>query len=521
MPISDELARARALAHAADEEAARDLLLSLIPAITTADRDDLMLEVLAQLGDIYLERGAYSGVAECRTRIRDCLGVYSGIVAGTMPQAAAQVSLPATEMESMIARYAVRADLLDIGLAAAGGEHDRAHSQLQRMIAAGAPRELITDARIRCATGLCEDDLYTQATPMWQAVTAALDGTDGDDGAPGAQSDDHRFIAGALGYGRYCVQTGRLDQAQPWLRRAAARADRNGWELATARTQLERAAACWAAGDQAGAETLTRAAYPAIARHARAHDVSRCWLYLGLSGLAVGELDYADECFGHAERHWRELGKPLHIHRILLQRSWINIFRGEFDAATELVAQAREYLDAAPRHSWLQYARLDDHLGTIRRAAALAEPDPAAAAPEFAAAAELKVPAALAVDAVRYAIAEPEARMRWATHVSAPMLAGAFAVGWECGDPKLLSELIEYHTARGSLTARAAPAHRDGWAAAATAAVPADPPATLDPLPPLVMQPGGVAVLGRYRALAFEKYGQQVTAEEPAWATWQ
>ena len=44
------------------------------------------------------------------------------------------------------------------------------------------------------------------------------------------------------------------------------------------------------AGDQQGTEALVTAAYPEIARQARAHEVSRCWLYFGLTRLAAGAL---------------------------------------------------------------------------------------------------------------------------------------------------------------------------------------------------------------------------------------
>ncbi|PBJ61076.1 hypothetical protein BB737_24205, partial [Mycobacterium avium subsp. hominissuis] len=73
MSIPDGLQRARRMTLAADEAGARDLLLSLIPRIEREDRDDLMLEVLAQLGEIYLARGADDGVEESIRRIRDCL----------------------------------------------------------------------------------------------------------------------------------------------------------------------------------------------------------------------------------------------------------------------------------------------------------------------------------------------------------------------------------------------------------------------------------------------------------------
>ena len=64
--IPGELENARRLAFAADEMRARDLLLSLVPQIEREDRDDLMLEVLAQLGEIYLVRGANDGVRAAR-----------------------------------------------------------------------------------------------------------------------------------------------------------------------------------------------------------------------------------------------------------------------------------------------------------------------------------------------------------------------------------------------------------------------------------------------------------------------
>ena len=74
MSIPGELQRARQLALAAKEEAAKELLLSLGPEIERLDRDDLALEVFAQLGEIYLNRTAYDGTAECLRRMDECLG---------------------------------------------------------------------------------------------------------------------------------------------------------------------------------------------------------------------------------------------------------------------------------------------------------------------------------------------------------------------------------------------------------------------------------------------------------------
>ncbi len=572
MSIDGELDHARRLAFAADETGARDLLLSLMPRIEREDRDDLMLELFAQLGEIYLVRGANDGVRESIQRIRDCLASYSAIAAGTMPQAAALVRMSGAEVARMIRRYSRRMQFLQTGLAAAVGDHEGAATALSELEEGGSGDEfadlgdehayLIGYARVLCANALCDDDLHARSVPLWERVPDDIDTVGGEFG-------DHFRTVGAIAYGRFCVETGRLAEAEPWLRRAEARAEANGWELAKATAQLERAAGSWLTGDHASTERLVSEAYPVIARYSRAHDVARCWLYLGFTRLASGALEAADDCWAHAERHWRELGKPLHLHRILLQRSWIPIFWGRFSQAVELIAQAREMLDSSPRSSWLQYARLDNHLGTVWRADALADlgfdgsgdPDETlqeteerqaeslgilrgeVGTPEYwramgklEQAAELKVPAALAVDSVRYSITDADARSRWATSVSAPILAGAFAVAWEWENTELISELVEYHSARGTFDA--APKRPDvgAWASTATptvlvdtgdalaAAVPSvrggGSLTRLGPLPPLRMQPDAAPIMSRYRALAFDRYGRDVTASEAAWSTW-
>lgn len=559
------------MAFAADEAGARDLLLSLIPRIEREDRDDLMLEALAQLGEIYLARGVYDGAAESVRRIRDCVATYDRIAAGA---AAERVRLSDTEMAQLICRYSRRAQFLQTGLAAAQGDHEGAALELVSLCdndsgprdLADEHRYLCAHARILCAVALCDDDLHVRSVPLWEKVLESIERA-GDSG----ERADHLWVIAATGYGRFCVETGRLAEAEPWLRRAEARAQANGWELAAARAQLERAAARWAVNDHAGTEELIGQAYPVIARHDRAHDVARCWLYMGLTRLGSGALEAADECWEHAERHWRELGKPLHLHRILLQRSWIAIFWSHFSDAVELIAQARELLDSSPRSSWLQYAQLDNHLGTVWRADALADlgfdssgdPDETleetearqaeglgilrgeVGTPEYwrgmtklEQAAELKVPAALAVDSMRYSIADADARARWATGIAAPILAGAFAVAWEWENTALLSELVEYHSARGTFEGLQRPRIGE-WASTAIASVPIDadaepaalaaagPPVAgrasltrLGPLPPLQMQPGAGPILSHYRALALQRYGRDVTAAEPAWSTW-
>jgi len=573
--VPDELERARRLSFASDETTAKELLLSLMPEIEAADRDDWMMEVLAQLGELYLVRTAYDGVREGARRIRECLSVYSSILAGTAtPDVAAKSTMTPREMRHLIRRYGRRAGFLETGLAAAVGDHEGAAIALRALDdgddefadLAEEHSYLLTYARVVCAVALCEDDLHVRSVPLWGKVIEHAHASTG-----GSEAEDSLRVLSCIGYARFCIETGRLEQAEPWLRRAEARAEARGWELATARARLERGAASWQAGDRVTTERLMYEAYPVIARYARANDVSRCWLFFGLTRMSAGGLKVADECWENAERHWRELGKPLHIHRILLQRSWIAIFRGRWAEAVDMVAQARACLDSSPRSSWLAYARLDDHLGNVWRAEAIAElgfdgtGDPSddweaaearyragagvTRAPEGSArygaameklrrAAELKVPASLAVDSVRYSVSDAEARAQWASCVSAPLLAGAFAVAWEWGNADLVSQLIEYHSARGTFSAETAATGSAEWSSVATAAAPiadvdelalvaAGPPITdgtgltrLGPLPPLQMDPTTGPVLDHYRDLALRRYGQCVTAAEAAWATW-
>jgi tetratricopeptide (TPR) repeat protein len=578
--IAGELDRARHLTLSAEEVAARDLLVSQLPLIEQADRDDYALEVFAQLGDIYLVRTAYEGVVESISRIRDCLAIYVAIRSGERPDLAAEVTMSDQAIDHMLCRYTRRVEFLDAGLAAARGDHDSAAAHLEALIAAPGNypdlspehRNLICHTRILIASSLCDDDLYAASVPVWAQVLDTLQNA-----GPGADDaeTDHLFVTGALGYGRFCIESGRLDEAEPWLRRAGARAEARGWKLATARAQLERGASAWSAGRYAETQDLVTAAYPVIADHARAHDVSRSWLYFGLIRVGLGRLKEADECWEHAERHWRELGKPIHIHRILLQRSWIAIFRGAFEEALHLVEQARHFLDASPRHSWLQYARLDAHLGNIWRADALVEMgfdgvgepgqdwnevearhaaglgvvDCAPGTPEYRRAmvkldraADLKVPAALAVDSVRYTITDAGARARWASGVSAPLLAGAFAVAWESDNTDLTCELVEYHSARGTFSTdpAAEPGPAADWTGTATAVIPVEAELApqlavaaaaepvggegalrrLGPLPPLRMDPSSGPIMSHYRELALQRYGQDVTAPGGEWTTW-
>ncbi len=177
MTIVSDLERARRLIFAADEIAAKELLLSLGEQIEELDRDDLLMEVYAQLGEIYLVRTAYDGVEDVPRRIADCLAIYQSIRAAPIPSAA-QVTMSDADVDHMLCRYSRRAQFLRTGLAAAAhGDHDAAEAGLLVLTddtstafpdLAAEHGFLVTYARILCATALCDDDLYVRSVPLWE-----------------------------------------------------------------------------------------------------------------------------------------------------------------------------------------------------------------------------------------------------------------------------------------------------------------------------------------------------------------
>ena len=183
MTILADLERARRLAFAADEVKARDLLLSLVPAIEAADRDDWLLEVYAQLGEIYLVRTAYDGTEESISRIRECLATYTAIRAGTRERPGGKGDDVRRRGRPYGLPVFAPGQFLQTGLAAAHGDHEAAEAALLVLTddtavypdLADEHGYLVTFARILCANALCEDDLHVQSVPFWEKVIDTID----------------------------------------------------------------------------------------------------------------------------------------------------------------------------------------------------------------------------------------------------------------------------------------------------------------------------------------------------------
>ena len=254
-----------------------------------------------------------------------------------------------------------------------------------------------------CATALCDDDLHVRSVPLWEQVIDAIEGIR----PTAASSTTSCSSLGATGYGRFCVETGRLAGGRAVAsacRRPRRRRGDGNWQRRERNWSGRRRAG--PAGDRAESQRLVHEAYPAIAEglsSARRVEV-----------LAVFRPDQpVDRGAGRRRRALRACraalagGREAAAHppysvAAQLGRHLSRRFRA---AAEECATRRAGLLDSWPRRSWLQYARLDDHLGSILRAEALA--DPANAAAKLEQAAELKVPAALAVDSVRHSMPMP------------------------------------------------------------------------------------------------------------------
>ena len=143
--VETELARTRHLIIAADEVAAKELLLALGEKIEDGQRDDQLLEIFAQLGELYLVRTAYQGTEEGLRRMRDIMARYSAIRAGTRSDVDVQGTIASVDIDRMILRYSRRAHFLETGLAAAHGDHESAEAALL----------VLTDDTVGCPGSRC------------------------------------------------------------------------------------------------------------------------------------------------------------------------------------------------------------------------------------------------------------------------------------------------------------------------------------------------------------------------------
>lgn len=149
------------------------------------------------------------------------------------------------------------------------------------------------------------------------------------------------FVAGALGYGRFCIESGRPTRPRRGCIKPVPAQARAG-DLRPPVRSWEQAAALVGARTPKTQDLVTEA-HPVIAEHARAHNMFHEATVFRADPVGIGRLREVTINAGeHAERHWREIGATSLHPPDLAAAQLIALFRGLFDDAIAMVDEARK-----------------------------------------------------------------------------------------------------------------------------------------------------------------------------------
>lgn len=250
------------------------------------------------------------------------------------------------------------------------------------------------------------------------------------------------------------------------------------------------------------------------------------WKIRGFLAECRGEADRADEWYRRSLDCFRNSGAVLDSAAVQCRLATVAYARGEIGEGQQLLDAA--FTVYAERGLGLQCAQLDYwHAVLVQMVVDDMDAPPAAL---LALGRALAVPAAIAIDAVRYTLPGGSQRDQWNREVADPAARLAFRFAYLCGDGQLLIDLIETQCAGTTLDTTSGerierpqfpldssapppavepqpgPLHLGAALArvAASAGLPVSPP------PRLAVTPGSRIALGDYIAAAEQRYGQRV-----------
>ncbi|MGW5385996.1 tetratricopeptide repeat protein [Nocardia sp. NPDC003963] len=321
-------------------------------------------------------------------------------------------------------------------------------------------------------------------------------------------------------------ETGRrelgVDFAQQALAAFTAAGDRN----AVADTQQNLAQLYSRLDRLDEAEQLVVASQDYYERAGLGYRAGIGWKLRGYLAECRGEVDLADDWYRRSLDCFRDSGAVLDSAAVQCRLATVAYARG-------LVGEGQELLDAAftvyaERGLGLQCAQLDYWHAVLVQMVV----DDMDSPPDelLALGRALAVPAAIAIDAVRYTLPGGHQRDQWNREVADPAVQLAFRFAYLCRDGLLLADLIETQCAGTTLDMdpgervdrpqfpldgptrpadgepRSGPLHLGAALArvAASAGLPVSPP------PRLALGPGARIALGEYIAAAEQRYGQRV-----------
>lgn len=243
------------------------------------------------------------------------------------------------------------------------------------------------------------------------------------------------------------------------------------------------------------------------------------------------DLDRAGEFYRRALECFESSGAVLDAAAVRTRQATLAYLNGDIAAGQDLLTAA--YRTYADHGLGLHCAQLDYWHAALLEVVVddMAEPPPELLALGRA----LAVPAAIAIDAVRYSLPNGNQREQWNREVADPAVRLAFRFATLCGDGPLVADLIETQCAGTTLDmSRAEPQRRpelpltplepevtpptdDAPAlhlGAALAHVAAAAGLPVGPPPRLALAPDGHIALADYIAAAERKYGRPVRADQ-------
>jgi len=326
-------------------------------------------------------------------------------------------------------------------------------------------------------------------------------------------------------------ETGRHELGVDFARQALAAFESAGDVNAIAETQQNLAVLLLRLNHPDEAEGLLTACQEYFERAGLAYRAGVGLKNLGFLHERRLDLDRAEQFYRRALDCFESSGAVVDVAAVHTRLATLAYAHGAIDTGQDLLTAA--YRTYAEHGLGLQCAQLDYwHAALLEMVIDdMAEPPPELLAQARA----LAVPAAIAIDAVRYSLPNGHQREQWNREVADPAVRLAFRFAALCGDGPLITDLIETQCAGTTLDmSRAEPPHRHelpltplepqldppaddtptlhlGAAlahVAAAAGLPVAPP------PRLALTPDGHIALADYIAAAEQKYGRPVRTDQ-------
>ncbi|MFF2556593.1 tetratricopeptide repeat protein [Nocardia sp. NPDC058058] len=268
-------------------------------------------------------------------------------------------------------------------------------------------------------------------------------------------------------------ETGRWELAEDFAGQALAAFAAAGDGDGVAETQQNLAVMHTRSGRYDAAEPLLTTAQEYFETSGHAHRAGIGWKVMGLIAERRDRPDTADAHYRRALAHFEESGVIVDAADVRTRLATLAFAAGRYqDGEAELVTARAIY---AEHGLGLLCAQVDFwHAGLL-------EPLLEAMPELLPRAVDLAVPAALALDAVRYELPDGAQRENWNRRMADPAMRLAFRYGFLSGDAVLIADLIETACAGTTLDI-------DRLAAQPNNAT----PDTLDPLDPLPANPGHI-----------------------------